>query len=161
MTDVHRPGRVDASELHLHALAAPEVARAETLAVRSHLCDQAVQPLIGEPEVDVAAGRLGGRGAVGYDDRARDSLGDLGRRLAQLSGELEPRRAGVVAVRRFLGAAELEVGQLTLNPQPADGLGEGLADAAPDAHPRLFGPQQVGCTPTSVSWTWVEVFPRE
>ncbi len=149
VADVQRPRRVDAPELHLHALPAAEVRRAVVLATQGNLGDQPLQPLRVQCEVRIAARGHGGRGSVRHHNRLRDPSRDLRRRLAQ-----DPPVAGACR------PPELQVGQVALDTQRAHRLDERLADAAADASPRAFSGQQDGCAPASVNSTWVEVLPR-
>ena len=116
VTDVHRAGGVDAPELHLDALAVSGVGRAISLAAGGDLRDQALQPMVCQPEVDVAGDRLDRGRRLGHRNDRGHTLGDLVRTLAQRPGQLSAGRAGVVPELGILGAAELEVGHLALDP---------------------------------------------
>src|SRR5260221_14565287 len=123
-----------------------------------HIRDQALQPCVGEPEVDVAAFGRRDRGAVRNLDRLRELRRDLRGRLPQFAGELQTGRARVVAMGRVAGAADLEVGHVA-DAEGACGLLQGRLDARADrvslgAHPH------VGCWAESVSWTCEEAPPR-
>ena len=121
VADVQRPCRVDARELDLQALASPYRRRAVAGSLGAHRPDQPLQPLGREPEVHIPADRLHGRGALRYRDGLGEPGSDRRRRLLEHLRELEPSRACIVAAVRALGATQLQVGQLSIDPEGADG----------------------------------------
>src|SRR5204863_7450022 len=144
-------------ELGLGVLAMPDVDGAVPAGAGRHLGHQAVERVIGEPEVHVAPVRLGG----GSVPRNIYLLGDPGRDrpgvLAQVPGKLHAGRARVLAVSGDLGAAKLEIWNLALDAEPADRVDQRLLDLLAHA---ARGHEQVGCRPVSVSSACVEATAR-
>ncbi len=110
--DVERPGRVDADELDLHALAGAEVDVAEVAAVCQDGVHLAGQPLVFQGEIDEA--RRGDVDALDLFrglDEANDLPGDGERAGADGPRQLERDARSVVAVLGVLGPLDDDIGE--------------------------------------------------
>ncbi len=161
VADMERPGRVDARELHLQPFPTPYPRRAVTGAGLADLTDQPLQPFGRELEVHVAPYRLHCGGAIGDRNGFRQLRSDGRRRLPQRLGQLESSRARVIPTVGSLGATQLEVGQISLDPERADSRRQALGDHLANGLLGHLAHAQTGCCPASVSWTWVDAPARE
>src|SRR5207249_8316619 len=133
VSDVQRPGRIDAAELDLQPLALTNVAGAVAARTRRHVGHQPAKPVIGEPEVHVSVVGLGAGGAPRDPELFGYPCGDDLGVLAQVPGELQAGRARVVAVAGDLRPTQLEVRDLAFDAQPSHRLDERLLDVVAHA----------------------------